>query len=118
MIIFDVLKALFGAIFILFLPGFAWSFVIFKKDIQWVERMAISFGLSIAIVPLTVFWLYWLFHVGITLFNTSLTLCILILIPVVYLVTSRPTLRNQVLDRTRGIFRGEGIRQVFRRREN
>lgn len=118
MVILDVLKALFGAIFILFMPGFAWSFVLFKKDIQWVERAAISFGLSIAIVPLTVFWLSWLFHVRITLLNTSLTVCALVLAPVVYLLTRQPSLREHALDKTRSIIRFEGIRQVFRRREH
>lgn len=42
-----------GLIFILFLPGYSLvSFLFPEKDIEDIERIALSFGLSIAIVPL------------------------------------------------------------------
>lgn len=43
-----------GMIFILFLPGYALVAVLFpgRKEIDWIERIAFSFGLSIAVVPL------------------------------------------------------------------
>lgn len=57
----------------LFLPGFAWSFVFFKKDeIDWIERIALSFGLSIAIVPLVVFWLNYFLGVKVNFLNVSI----------------------------------------------
>ncbi|KPJ53736.1 MAG: hypothetical protein AMJ37_01170 [Dehalococcoidia bacterium DG_18] len=69
-------RIFFGALFILFVPGFAWSYVFFaKKNIDWIERVALSIGLSIALVPLTIFWLNWLFDIKITLLNTSLVVC-------------------------------------------
>jgi uncharacterized membrane protein len=41
----NVLRIIFGSIFILFLPGYAWSFVFFKKgEIDLIERIALSFG--------------------------------------------------------------------------
>ena len=79
----EALRLVFGVILVLFLPGFAWSYVFFNKDkIDWVERMALSFGLSIALVPLTVFWLNYLFKVKITLINVTIIILFLILIPV------------------------------------
>jgi len=91
MSILEGLRIFFGSVFILFVPGFAWSYVFFtRKNIDWIERVALSFGLSIALVPLAVFWLNWLFHVEVTLLSISLTICGLAAIPGVYLlVTTR-----------------------------
>ena len=64
--IIELLRIPLGALFVLFLPGFAWSFVFFKKgDIDVIERIALSFGLSIALVPLVAFWLNWLLKIRI-----------------------------------------------------
>ncbi len=70
-----VIRLILGSIFVLLLPGFAWSFVFFKKEeIDAIERLAISFGLSIAIVPLSVFWLNYFLGIKITLLNVSLVI--------------------------------------------
>ena len=84
------LRILFGAVFVLFIPGFAWSFVFFaREEIDWIERIALSFGLSIALVPLTIFWLNFFFDVRITLINSFLVVLILSLIPGIYLLLRR-----------------------------
>jgi len=71
--ILEIIKIITGSIFVLFLPGFAWSFVFFKKDeIDWIERIALSFGLSIAIVPLVVFWLNYFLGVKTNFLNVSI----------------------------------------------
>jgi uncharacterized membrane protein len=83
MTVLDVLRLIFGGIFALFAPGLAWSYVFFaRKQIDGIERLALSFGLSIALVPLAVFWLNWLFDMKITLLSTSLTVTGLIIIAV------------------------------------
>ncbi|MBO8180448.1 MAG: DUF1616 domain-containing protein [Archaeoglobus sp.] len=80
----EVLRIIAGSIFVLFLPGFAWSYVFFKKnEIDIIERIALSFGLSIAIVPLTVFWLNYLFKVKITFINVSMIIISLTIVAVV-----------------------------------
>jgi len=57
-----VIEVIFGVLFILFLPGFVWSFLVFRmREVDLLERVAISIGLSIATVTLVVFWLNWLF---------------------------------------------------------
>ena len=79
--ILEGFRIFFGSVFIIFLPGLAWSYVFFlRKKIDRIERLALSFGLSIALVPLSVFWLNWLFDMRITLLNTSLTVCGLVVI--------------------------------------
>lgn len=110
MIVLDGLRIFLGAMFILFLPGFAWSFVFFS-EIDWVERVALSFGLSIAIVPLAVFWLNWIFDVRITLLNTSLVAGALIVGPTAYLLVRRPSLREDVMVRMMNLVKR--VRQVF-----
>ncbi len=78
-----VLRLIFGTLFVLFLPGLAWSFVFFKKEeIDAIERTALSFGLSIAIVPLSVFWLNYFIGVKITLLNVSVIILTLIALAV------------------------------------
>ena len=113
MVVLDGLRMVFGAIFILFMPGFAWSFIFFfRREIDWVQRIALSVGLSIAIVPLTVFWLNWLFDVRITLLNTSLTVCVVTALPVAYLLARHQSLRDDVVRKIRGLLRRHGGRQV------
>ena len=52
-----ILQLVFATIFILFLPGFVVSFVFFKLgEIELIERLALSFALSVAVVPLIAFY--------------------------------------------------------------
>jgi uncharacterized membrane protein len=77
-------------VFTLFLPGLAWSVLLFKKgEIDLIERIALSFGLSIAIVPLTVFYFNWFLGVRINLLNVSLITSLLIVIPLAILLARR-----------------------------
>lgn len=82
----DIFRIIFGSIFVLFVPGFAWSYVFFnRRKIDSIERIALSFGLSIALVPLTVFWFNWVFNVGITLVNTWLIVCGITIAAIIWL---------------------------------
>ena len=70
----EAFRIVFGSVYVLFLPGFVISYIFFPKTkefdsekgenkehengaIDWIERIALSFALSIAIVPLAVFYL-------------------------------------------------------------
>lgn len=78
-------RIVFGSVYVLFLPGFVLSFVFFPKTkefdskekekgaIDWIERIALSFALSIAVVPLAVFYLN-LIGVRINLVNSFVTI--------------------------------------------
>ena len=82
-------RIVFGSIFVLFLPGLVISFIFFPKtnefdskdkdSVDWIERTALSFALSIAIVPLAVFYLN-LVGVRINVLNSSLIIIGIILI--------------------------------------
>ncbi|MDD5638482.1 MAG: DUF1616 domain-containing protein [Candidatus Pacebacteria bacterium] len=51
-------RIVFGSVYILFLPGLVLTFAFFReKEIDIIERIALSFALSIAVVPLLVFYL-------------------------------------------------------------
>ncbi|MBU5690253.1 MAG: DUF1616 domain-containing protein [Candidatus Aenigmatarchaeota archaeon] len=82
--IIEIARIIFGSIFVLFLPGFTWSFVFFKKgEIDALERIALSFGLSIALVPLVVFYFNFLFKMKINILNVSLLIMLLTSIPLI-----------------------------------
>lgn len=98
------LRIIFGSIYVLFLPGFLISFIFFphtkkfeekeeresneresvKGSIDWIERIALSFALSIAIVPLAVFYLN-LIGLKINLLNSFLTILGIIIISTIIL---------------------------------
>jgi len=52
----ESLRIVYGSLLVLFLPGYVITFLFFKK-LDLIERIALSFALSIAIVPLVIFYL-------------------------------------------------------------
>jgi uncharacterized membrane protein len=81
-----VVRAIVAFILVFFLPGFAWSLVFFKK-INILERVALSLGLSIALVTLAVLVPNVLFHVTINGVNALITIGMMTVIPLaIYLI--------------------------------
>jgi uncharacterized membrane protein len=104
--ILDGMRLFFGGLFVIFVPGFAFSYIFFaRKNIDWIERIALSFGLSIALVPLCVFWLNWLFNIKVNLLNVALTVCGLIIIAIVYIFAKRSSKTRYAVNRLKSIFR-------------
>ena len=98
----ESLRIVFGSLYVLFLPGYIISYIFFpkskpfeddnkKKDeessdaIDFLERIALSFALSIAVVPLAVFYLN-LVGVKINLLNSFLTILGIIIISIIILI--------------------------------
>ncbi len=82
-------RAALGFILVFFLPGFAWTFVFFKK-LHPLERIALSFGLSIAIVTLSIIALNVLLHIPINGWNSVLTILALTILPLpIYYILRR-----------------------------
>ena len=100
--ILEILRMLLGSLFILFVPGLAWSYVFFtRKNIDWIGRVALSFGLSIALVPISLFWLNWLFHMKITLLSVSATVGGLTVSAMIYTLVKRD---KRVINRLKSAY--------------
>lgn len=78
-----VIRALLGFIIVFLLPGFAWTLIFFRK-VNILERIALSFGLSIALVTLSILALNLLFKVRITGLNSLLIIIVVTIIPVAF----------------------------------
>ena len=76
-----VIREVLGGILVFFLPGFAWTLVFFRR-INVLERIALSFGLSIALVTLSILTLNRLIGVRITALNSVLIILAITVIPV------------------------------------
>ncbi len=82
------IRAILGFILVFFLPGFAWTLVFFKQ-VNIIERIALSFGLSIAVVTLSILVLNVLIGVRITGLNSLLIIIVITIIPVAFYYLKR-----------------------------
>jgi uncharacterized membrane protein len=81
-----VIRIIIGITLVFFAPGFTWTFVLFKQ-INHLERLVLSFALSLAIVTLSLLGLNAVMHIRITGLNAVLTILLLTIIPpVMYLM--------------------------------
>ena len=72
------LRAFVAVILIFFLPGFAWSFVCFSSEqINRLERVVLSIGLSIALVTVSMYALNLAFDVKVTGTNAVIDIIII-----------------------------------------
>jgi len=83
-----VIRAILAFILVFFLPGFAWSLVLFRQ-IAIVERMALSLAMSIAIVSLSLLVVNFLFKVPLSGLNVVLIIMLVIILPVVLYYLNR-----------------------------
>ena len=83
-----IIRAIIGLILIFFAPGFAWTLVLFKQ-INYLERLVLSFALSLTLVTLSVLGLNAVIKMRITGINALLTIILLIMIPLIIYFTRR-----------------------------
>ncbi len=85
-----VFRAILGFILVFFLPGFAWTLVFFsRRQINTVERLALSFGLSIALVVLSIFALNKLIGARISGLNSVLIILTITIVPLLFYCLKR-----------------------------
>ncbi len=96
-----VVRGLLGFIIVFFLPGFAWTLVFFRR-VNLLERIVLSFGLSIAVVTLSILALNLLFGVKITGLNSFMTILIVTIIPVAFYYLKR-SLNNKPGKVSKGV---------------
>lgn len=89
------IRAILGFILVFFLPGFTWTLVFFSgKQINIIERLALSLGLSIAVVTLSILALNRLIGLGITGSNAVLVIIAVTIIPVIIYYLKRLAVRR------------------------
>lgn len=77
----SIIRAILGFVLVFFLPGFAWTLVFFRQ-LSVIERVTFSFGLSIAMVTLSLLLINRLFGVRITGSNSALIIIVVTILPV------------------------------------
>ena len=73
-------RAIVASLLVFFLPGFAWTLVLFRQ-LQFLERLVLSFALSVALVTLSIVFTNIVFHIRITGLNSLLTIIVITIIP-------------------------------------
>ena len=69
----SVLWASLSMLLLLVLPGLSWGAVLLQQDaMRWPARLLVSVGLSMVIMPLTVFWLNLTLGVPVTVLSLAL----------------------------------------------
>lgn len=98
--ILGALRLVAGILFVLWVPGLAWTFLFFPTirsmsdgreapGIDWIERGAIAVAISIAIVPVTIFFLGVLLKVPLTTLSATLIVLLLSAIPLAIVYIKR-----------------------------
>lgn len=83
-----VLRAVLGTILVFFLPGFAWTLVFFRQ-INIIESVALSIGLSIATVTLSILAINKILGMRINGVNAILVIILITVVPVIICLVSR-----------------------------
>ena len=73
-----ILRTIFGSVYVLFLPGLVLTYAFFReREVDIIERITLSFALSISIIPILIFYLN-LIGMRINLVNVSLVVVVII----------------------------------------
>jgi len=77
----SALRAILGLVYVLFLPGYV-VVRCFFKEVDWIEKAALSFGLSIALVIISVMFSNMLLKIPITALTNFLVILVVMIITV------------------------------------
>lgn len=88
------IRAILGFMLVFFIPGFAWSLIFFKQ-LKVLERIVLSFGLSIVLVTLSLFFANRLVNIRITGLNSVLIIIVVTILPVIAYYLNRVIRRKK-----------------------
>ena len=77
----SIIRAILGFVLVFFLPGFAWTIIFFRK-IKVIERIALSFALSIVVVTLSLLFMNRLVGLSITGSNSVMVIVAVTVLPI------------------------------------
>jgi len=98
------LRVVAGTLFLMFVPGFAWTWVFYEKEKTGVlERVVYSIALSIALVSIAVFFANRFLGIRVNLLNSFIILVILTALPPVHIVLKRKGLYEKWVPK---VFKG------------
>ncbi len=78
----SIIRAILSFVLVFFLPGFAWTIVFFRR-INVIERVTLSFALSIVVVTLSLLFINRLTGLRITGLNSVLVIIVVTILPIV-----------------------------------
>jgi len=83
-----IIRQLVGILLTLLLPGFAWTLILFH-GITHLERLVLSFGISMAFTTLSILFSNVIFGIKITGLNAVVTILLITLIPLIIFLYKR-----------------------------
>ena len=95
-------RAILGFVLVFIVPGFAWTLVLFRQ-INRLERIALSFGLSIALVTLSVLFTNVVLGISITGPNSLLTILVITAVPFIIYFVKKRLYKNREADELTGV---------------
>ena len=90
-----IIRVVLGFILVFLLPGFAWSLIFFRQ-ISVIERIVFSFGLSIALVTLSILAMNMVFGIRITGLNSVLIITVITVVPIAIYYLNRLRKRKKI----------------------
>jgi len=90
----SIIRAILGFTLVFFLPGFAWTIIFFRK-INVIERVTLSFALSIVVVTLSLLFISRLIGLRITWLSSTLVIIIVTILPLVAYYLNRLVKRRR-----------------------
>lgn len=83
-----VIRGMLGFLLVFFLPGFAWTFIFFKQ-LSVLERITLSFALSLVLVTLSLLAANRLAHIRISGINSVPIIIVVTVLPVILYYLNR-----------------------------
>ena len=81
-----IFKIVISNFLLLFIPGFIFSYLLFPKKIDYIERMMISIALSFSLVALLIFYMNKVARISITPFTSSVAISLLCIFGLILII--------------------------------
>ncbi|MDH7508760.1 MAG: hypothetical protein QHH00_05100 [Methanomassiliicoccales archaeon] len=105
-----------GTILVYFLPGFVWSYLLLEQEnildkspherfFRIIERIAVSFALSLVLIPLTVFLLNLVIDVGPSILDSLMISLIPIVVGALFLLAKKNRIHESIIGKIKELLK-------------